>query len=294
MHTALLRLIDVSLTWASRQVWRADDSLSGHVTAANALWHLVSGELELAYHGGVVLVSAPSYVFIPGQLPRDIRAPNGAVWLSAGLEITLFGSLNPWADTTAPVIFAMEPPVDAHLRGWIEALLDAWTGSGADDEDPNIVRVKISQAVRAPEDVSRYLLCQGLAQAITGAIWPAIEPTGWRSEESGPMPSWLVKALVRIRRDPLTDIATIADEIGISTSQLRRGFKRWVGISPQAFIIKRRLEEARRLVATTEMTVASIAETTGFESVSHFSDLFGRAFGAPPGRYRASQSKRQV
>jgi AraC-like DNA-binding protein len=290
----LLPLIDVSLTWASRQVWHAGDSLSGHVTAANALWHLVSGELELAYPDGAVLVSAPSYVFIPGPLPRDIRAPNGAVWLSAGLDVTLFGSLDPWSDTPAPVVFAVEPPGDARLRGWIEALLEAWTGSGADDEDPNIVRTKMSQEIGAPEDVSRYLACQGLAQAITGAIWHEIEPAGWRSQESGPMPSWLVKALVRIRRDPLTDIATTADEIGISPSQLRRGFKRWVGISPQAFITKRRLEEARRLVATTEMTVASIAESTGFESVSHFSDLFRRAFGAPPGRYRASQPIPQV
>jgi transcriptional regulator GlxA family with amidase domain len=47
-----------------------------------------------------------------------------------------------------------------------------------------------------------------------------------------------------------------------------------------------RLEQARRLVRDTNLSLKQIAAHTGFKSVQHMTTVFGRAFGQPPAGYR--------
>jgi AraC family transcriptional regulator len=46
------------------------------------------------------------------------------------------------------------------------------------------------------------------------------------------------------------------------------------------------LELARRLLETTDLPIAHIADRCGFESLSHFTRTFKNAFGISPARYR--------
>jgi AraC family transcriptional regulator len=63
-------------------------------------------------------------------------------------------------------------------------------------------------------------------------------------------------------------------------------FRRSTGTSPHRYVLRRRLEQARSLIATTAMPLAEVASATGFASQSHLSDAFLRRYGRTPGAAR--------
>lgn len=73
---------------------------------------------------------------------------------------------------------------------------------------------------------------------------------------------------------------------GISRSHLSREFKKYTGYAPSEYVIQLRLEAARKLLGSTNMTAAAIAYETGFHNINNFTKLFKKNFGMTPGEYR--------
>ncbi len=92
----------------------------------------------------------------------------------------------------------------------------------------------------------------------------------------------------RIRANPAAapTIAVMAREAGYSISHFSRTFAAVNGERPQAFVIRSRLECARELLATTSMTISSIAEAIGIPEVFYLSRLFKARTGVAPSEYR--------
>lgn len=65
-----------------------------------------------------------------------------------------------------------------------------------------------------------------------------------------------------------------------------RMFKRWVGLAPHQYVIRRRLERGKELLKGTDLPIAEIALAVGCANQSHFSALFRRATGMTPMSYR--------
>lgn len=63
-----------------------------------------------------------------------------------------------------------------------------------------------------------------------------------------------------------------------------RSFRDAFGQTPRQYLIARRLERARELLASTGATATSIALDLGFDSLSHFTNAYRKRFGHPPGR----------
>jgi LacI family transcriptional regulator len=80
------------------------------------------------------------------------------------------------------------------------------------------------------------------------------------------------------------DVARVA---GLSLSTLKTRFKLAVGRPVHAELQRLRIDEARRLLATTEFPVKKVAALVGFTDISHFTTAFRRHTGVPPGRYRS-------
>lgn len=79
-------------------------------------------------------------------------------------------------------------------------------------------------------------------------------------------------------------IETIAAEVGLSPFALIRRFKRLYGISPHAWRMQARANEAARLLG--QGTALSEAATVcGFADQSHMTRIFKRVFGVTPGQY---------
>jgi AraC-like DNA-binding protein len=81
----------------------------------------------------------------------------------------------------------------------------------------------------------------------------------------------------------------VADAVGYSPCHLTTTFRRAKGLPVTAWIIKRRVEEAERLLASSNVSVATACETVGFRDVCYFSRQFVRHVGMTPGRYRAAR-----
>jgi AraC-like DNA-binding protein len=64
-------------------------------------------------------------------------------------------------------------------------------------------------------------------------------------------------------------------------------FNENVGLSPFAFRLSLRLEEAARLILRHEWSLTDIATIVGFSDLSAFSRAFRKKFGVPPGKYGA-------
>lgn len=82
---------------------------------------------------------------------------------------------------------------------------------------------------------------------------------------------------------PLT-LAALAGEAGLSRYQFLRAFARATGMTPHAYLVQRRLQRARRLIAG-GLPLAQAAADSGFADQSHMTRLFVRSFGMAPGFY---------
>lgn len=87
--------------------------------------------------------------------------------------------------------------------------------------------------------------------------------------------------------DPVSP-ALLAQEAGMSTRQLERLFRRYLGRSPKRYYMELRLARARNLLMQTDMSVINVALACGFTSPSHFSKCYRALYKTTPYRERGS------
>lgn len=83
-------------------------------------------------------------------------------------------------------------------------------------------------------------------------------------------------------------VADLAACVGLSEAHFARAFKQTLGMAPHRFVIERRLERGKRMLADTDDTIARIAAACGFADQAHFSRAFSQAFGVSPSALRKS------
>ncbi len=99
------------------------------------------------------------------------------------------------------------------------------------------------------------------------------------------------RARLRIRESlesPLT-IQQVAEEMGISYSNFRKLFKEHTGISPAIYQQDLRLQRAKEMLSTTDISVKEIAYRLNFESPDYFSAKFKAKTGRRPSELRPSK-----
>jgi len=98
-----------------------------------------------------------------------------------------------------------------------------------------------------------------------------------------------VERVIRAMRENLGEQITMDDMARtamFSKFHFSRIFLRVTGISPGRFLSALRLQEAKRLLRTTSMTVADISHVVGYNSIGTFSSRFRFSVGASPSEYR--------
>ncbi len=83
----------------------------------------------------------------------------------------------------------------------------------------------------------------------------------------------------------------LARECGITPTQLRRIFQRYLGRSPKDVLAGQRLDRAAELLRTSSFSVKRVAFETGFRQVHHFHLQFKKFFGHTPSAYRRLESE---
>lgn len=81
----------------------------------------------------------------------------------------------------------------------------------------------------------------------------------------------------------------LAQAVGLSRFHFSRLFSNTLGRSPYQHVIRKRLERARHLLVSSELSVAAVALSAGFSSQAHFSALCRRELGATPRSLRKAR-----
>jgi AraC-like DNA-binding protein len=89
------------------------------------------------------------------------------------------------------------------------------------------------------------------------------------------------------------DLDTISDEAYFSKFHFIKLFKGIYGKTPHKYLIKVRIENARRLLQE-DFPVSEVCALVGFDSISSFSGLFKKITGINPSIYQQQQHKRKI
>jgi len=79
----------------------------------------------------------------------------------------------------------------------------------------------------------------------------------------------------------------IAREVGYNESYIIRVFKKKFGLTPHAFIVNKKVNQAKnKLLKSDEINLAQLASEVGFYDQSHLNKTFKRVFAKSPNNYK--------
>ena len=110
------------------------------------------------------------------------------------------------------------------------------------------------------------------------------------NEEGAPRAeSSRVAQAIRYMRQHLAEPVTVEDvahAVNLSPSHFSREFKSRTGYSPYEYLVLRRIDEAKHLLTTSELSVTEIAYQVGYNSKENFIHAFQKNVGVSPGLFR--------
>ncbi len=106
-----------------------------------------------------------------------------------------------------------------------------------------------------------------------------------------PKLSRVIQAMEQNIEEPISP-SVLAKDVGMSTRQLERLFRRYLNRSPKRYYMELRLQKARNLLMQTDMSVINVALACGFASPSHFSKCYRSHYDTTPYRERGAHSAR--
>jgi len=90
------------------------------------------------------------------------------------------------------------------------------------------------------------------------------------------------------------DLKKISSIACLCPHHFLRKFKLFFGISPHQYLTTVRLDKARELIENSSYSITEVCLTSGYESLSSFSDLFKKRFGSSPENYRKKHLKKSI
>lgn len=277
MDISLAQQVKVRVEWITHHEW--DPELRPQISAqpVNKLWITSRGsnlvtvdDCEWKVGAGTVFLTSSSHKRTLVITPEECE-----LW-SVAFHVTLFGQYNLLQSLSEPVLWTPAEAEYSRLLTWVRQMTELASIEG------NVEESDVADSTAG----SKQIVSNGLGEAIFGVCWKHLETERKISLPAPKVVEHLAVAFAVMRRMPSISIAEWARAVGFSPAQFRRLFHERLGMSPQECLTRHRVEEAQRLLQTTDLPVVAIAERLGFDSISHFSRLFRRACGESPGKYR--------
>lgn len=140
-----------------------------------------------------------------------------------------------------------------------------------------------------PRGVAMFTSSMGLALALRLLVMHGDETRPAPPVARGGLPPHLLRRAQDFMNAHLaTDLTLeeVARQVGVSPRHFARAFRQSVGLPPHQWLLRRRIDRARELLASGDSPLAEVAVRCGFADQSHFTSTFRRATGTTPGRYR--------
>ncbi|HEU5235556.1 MAG TPA: AraC family transcriptional regulator [Pyrinomonadaceae bacterium] len=149
-------------------------------------------------------------------------------------------------------------------------------GSNAVNESSNagsaLVHAKLSEVLFV-ETLRRYI-----------SSLPA-DQVGWLAGARDPL---VGQALALLHKDPARPwtISELARGVGLSRTRLSERFRRFLGESPMAYLVRWRLKLAADILQSSDDSIWQVASAVGYGSEASFNRAFKREYASPPAQFR--------
>jgi AraC-like DNA-binding protein len=215
---------------------------------------------------------------------------HAVVFLRHGTGHLLHGPDRTLHEVTAPALLWLFPGV---LHGYRPATAwdQAWAlfGGPATDALTTLGQLDQTRPVRRyadPRPLERaFTRLLRIARAPTpevpaaGALFDLIA-TATATNEDG-----ITDQLKQLARRPAS-IQSYAAELNLSVTELREAVRQATGSTPQEVVLTARLNEAKTLLAESDLPIATIARQVGYDDPAYFSRLFSARVGQSPREFR--------
>jgi AraC family transcriptional activator of pyochelin receptor len=100
----------------------------------------------------------------------------------------------------------------------------------------------------------------------------------------------LAKEIILKNMSEPPSLQELSEEIGLSLNKLKEGFKQLYGDTVFGYLLDHKMEEARRMLASTNYNVNEVGLKIGYSTSSHFIAAFKKKYGTTPKKYLMSLS----
>jgi transcriptional regulator GlxA family with amidase domain len=164
-----------------------------------------------------------------------------------------------------------------------------WTSAGVTTGiDMALAMVEQDHDRRLADSVAAHLVVYARRPGFQSQFSEMLVAQSAASDPLGPLVAWLRTNL----RAPL-DVPAVARRAGMSVRSLHRRCLQDLDTTPAKLVEKLRVEQARTLLATTDLGTKAIAARCGFRTATRMAIAFERALGVGPRAYRVSRRARQ-
>jgi AraC-like DNA-binding protein len=274
----------------------ADRLILFHIVAGGSCWvSTAGGDRHWAHKGDVIVLPYGDEHTMGGPTPTESVSILTLLDTPPWKEMPLLrhGGGGARTDLVCGYLYSEDPLFDPAMRalpsafvvrlptgagtGWVQASIAyAIEETGRSNGRPKRI------STRLPELVLIEVLHAHLSSA------PAAD-RGWVSALRDPV---LAPALSLLHGAPGRHwtVAELASGAAVSRSLLDARFREVLGRSPIRYLTEWRMHLADELLATTELSVGTVARRVGYDAEEAFSRAFKRARGLSPAHWRAARS----
>lgn len=249
-----------------------DDRGCAHENREHTLIYLISGELEIDERGRKTVLHAGECAFMrrDNRLWLQKKAEDGKPYHSVVLKFSrqflreFYQTLNrqqlPSYSKRGETSFRMLPSNRPDIRSLFESVIPYFNAGEKPSED--ILKLKMTEGVYVllNTDISLY-----------ASLFDFVEP-------------WKIDILDYLNENYMFDLSMneIASYTGRSLATFKRDFAKVSDLTPQKWIIRRRLEAAHDMIKSGRKRVTEACFDAGFKNLSHFSKIYKERYGAAP------------
>lgn len=249
-----------------------DDRECAHPNKEHTLIYICSGELDITDHKRKVTLHEGDCAFMrrDNQMMLQKRVSKGRPYRSIVLKFNrsflrqFFQSVDKRAlpqgvrrDKRSLVALPSERP---DIKSLFQSVMPYIEADVAPSEE--IVKMKLTEGL--------YILLNTDAN-LYASLFDFTEP-------------WKIDLLEYMNDNYMYELTMteLASYTGRSLATFKRDFKKISDLSPQKWLIRRRLEAAHDMIATKKASVTDICFRVGFKNLSHFSKAYKGLYGVSP------------
>lgn len=247
---------------APHHSWRIDPHR--HAQLAQ-IFYIQTGSARAVVDGQRVDLKDNVLLFVPAQVVHSFHFAPQTQGMVQSFPVSILRSAGP---TSAEMTSALAHPIVTEPSDALIALL-----------------TQLDAALRAPSPF-RAQIAVGLAHAVLAATASLAHSSGQPGTRTRDDRLGRLDALIAQHQGKSWSASAYAAELGMSTGHLSRLCRTAKGLSASAYIEAALLQEACRLLAFTQLSVAEVGYRLGFSDPSYFSRRFRIAQGETPSVYR--------